>query len=554
MTRMVRMRRNFSTEHSNPIRTTSGWQHVFIIRDIREIRGLNIGSRVRKLFLLPALIGVLNLIPAGRVAAQTFTTLHTFTPLMIHDNGNFTFSFSNGDGATPYGGLITDSSGTTLYGTASSGGSSNYGTVFAVKTDGTGFTNLHSFTGGSGGASPHAGLIRTNNTLYGTAAGGSAGTVFAVNADGGGFTNLHSFAGGSDGVYPTANLILSANTLYGTASGGGSSGGGTVFAVNTDGTGFTNLHTFPTTQSDGTTGYTNSDGANPSAGLILAGNTLYGTAPRGGAGTDGTVFAVNTDGTGFINLHSFTPTAATGTGYTNSDGAGPVGGLILLGNTLYGTTSGGGTGGAGAVFAIHTDGTGFTNLHSFAAGVSINFGASFTNSEGAHPQARLILSGDTLYGTASEGGSSGAGTVFAVNTNGTTFTNLYTFTASNGANQHGSNTNSDGASPQAGLILSGNTLYGTASAGGSGGNGTVFGLSFRPQLTITPSGTNVILSWAVSYAGFSFGGYYLQETSNPLSPNGWATADPFPPIFVNGQYKVTRPMLGPQISYRLSRQ
>ena len=82
---------------------------------------------------------------------------------------------------------------------------------------------------------------------------------------------------------------------------GGSSGNGTVFAVNTDGTGFTTLHSF--------TG--GSDGADPNAGLILSGNTLYGTASHGGSSGNGTVFAVNTDGTGFTNLHSFT--AGTGT-------------------------------------------------------------------------------------------------------------------------------------------------------------------------------------------------------------------------------------------------
>ena len=69
-------------------------------------------------------------------------------------------------------------------------------------------------------------------------------------------------------------MILSGNTLYGTATDGGSSGNGTVFAVNTDGTGFTNLHSFTALDLY----YTNSDGANPYAGLILSGNTLYGTA------------------------------------------------------------------------------------------------------------------------------------------------------------------------------------------------------------------------------------------------------------------------------------
>src|SRR5207248_3153942 len=92
-------------------------------------------------------------------------------------------------------------------------------------------------------------------------------------------------------------------TLYGTAQYGGSSHDGTVFAVHTDGTGFTNLHSFTATFFPD---YTNSDGAYPDAGLIVSGNTLYGTAVSGGSGNYGTVFAVNTDGTGFTNLHSFT--------------------------------------------------------------------------------------------------------------------------------------------------------------------------------------------------------------------------------------------------------
>ena len=77
------------------------------------------------------------------------------------------------------------------------------------------------------------------------------------------------------------------------------------------------------------------------------------------------------------------------------------------------------------MFAVNTDGTGFTNLHSFTATLL----ADCTNSDGAIRMAGLILSGNTLYGTASDGGSSGNGTVFAVNTDGTGFTNLYSFTA-----------------------------------------------------------------------------------------------------------------------------
>src|ERR1019366_5829087 len=102
-----------------------------------------------------------------------------------------------------------------------------------------------------------------------------------------------------------------------------------------------------------------------------------------------------------------------------------------------------------------------TTLHSFTAGTG-SF-PNVTNSDGANPFAGLILSGNTLYGTAIIGGSSGNGTVFKINTDSSGFTKLYSFTGGN-----------DGARPEAGLVLSGDTLYGTADEGGSSDNGTVF--------------------------------------------------------------------------------
>jgi uncharacterized repeat protein (TIGR03803 family) len=296
---------------------------------------------------------------------------------------------------------------------------------------------------------------------------------------------------------------------------------------------FTTLHSF--TALDTATSTTNSDGANPHAGLILSGNTLYGTAQHGGSSGLGTVFAVNTNGTGFTNLYSFTGI---------SDGAYPAAGLILSGNTLYGTTGGGGSSGYGTVFKVNTNGTGFTTLHSFTATSGPYPG---TNSDGANPYAGLILSGNTLYGTASQGGGSGYGTVFAVNTDGSGFTNLHSFTATSGPYPE---TNSDGAVPYAGLILSGNTLYGTAWFGGSSGYGTVFSLSLgsvsAPQLTIIRSGANVVLRWPTNAAGFA-----LQSTTNLVSPAVWSTAAPGP-VVVNGQNAVTNPVSGSRTFYRLS--
>jgi uncharacterized repeat protein (TIGR03803 family) len=267
--------------------------------------------------------------------------------------------------------------------------------VFAVSTDGTGFTNLHNFTGppftgspitNTDGANPGAGLILSGNALYGTASqGGSSGngTVFRVNTDGTGFTNLHSFSNASDGANPQAGLLSVGSTLYGTANSGGSSGIGTVFAVNIDGTGFTNVHSF-----------SYNDGVYPQAGLILLGSTLYGTANSGGTSNFGTVFAVNTNGTDFRNVHSFSSV---------SDGANPQAGLLSIGSTLYGTANSGGSSNFGTVFAVNTDGTGFANLHNF----------SFA-SDGSNPDAGLILSGNTLYGTAYNGGAFGNGTLFSL--------------------------------------------------------------------------------------------------------------------------------------------
>src|SRR5438105_4314925 len=129
----------------------------------------------------------------------------------------------------------------------------------------------------------------------------------------------------------------------------------------------------------------------------------------------------------FTTLHSFTATAADPP-YTNSDGANPQAVLILSGSTLYGTTTSGGSSGNGTLFANNADGTGFTILHSFTTNSGDPY---YTNSDGAYPGG-LILSGDTLYGTAG-GGGSGHGTVFAVNTDGASFTTLHTFTAASGS-------------------------------------------------------------------------------------------------------------------------
>jgi len=287
------------------------------------------------------------------------------------------------EGAAPYCALVL--SGSTLFGTTAGGGSSNHGTVFKVNTDGSDYTVLKHFAGfPSDGANPRAGLTLSGSTLFGTTqSGGSSGsgTVFKVNTNGSGFTVLKNFTG-SDGRYPVADLTLAGSTVYGTTIRGGSFNYGTVFQVNTDGTdysvrkefdgndgrgperltlsgstlygttsygggsGFPGYGTVFQVNTDGSgftvlLNFTSSVGAYPNAGT-LSGSTLYGTTEQGGSSNRGTVFQVNTDGTGYTVLKNF----------TGSDGAHSSAGLTLSGSTLYGTTAGGGGLGVGVVFSL----------------------------------------------------------------------------------------------------------------------------------------------------------------------------------------------------------
>src|SRR5208283_839533 len=161
--------------------------------------------------------------------------------------------------------------------------------------------------------------------------------------------------------------------------------------------------------------FESTNGADAWAGPLLSGTTLYGATIAGGTNNNGTIFKVNTDGSGFTNLYNLTLLANNSVDIlTNGDGAQPYGKLILSSNMLYGTTRNGGLGGNGTIFAVSTNGTGFTTLYSFSAGAK-NIANILTNSDGAEPEAGLVLSSNLLYGTTEHGGTNGTGTVFALN-------------------------------------------------------------------------------------------------------------------------------------------
>ncbi len=367
------------------------------------------------------------------------------TSLQAQFNLLHSFAGDTTDGEDPIGSLTLK--GSKLYGMTEFGGASNNGTIFKINTNGTGFAVLHFFAGGTtDGAYPWGSLILKGSTLYGMTNEGGAygeGTIFKINTNGTEFELLHSFAGGpSDGGYPRGSLIVKGSTLYGLTHNGGTSDAGTIFKINTNGTGFALLHSFA--------GYP-SDGLAPNGSLILKGSTLYGLTHNGGTSDAGTIFKINTNGSGFALLHSFA-------GYP-SDGAYPDVSVILKGSTLYGMTAYGGTSDDGTIFKINTKGTGFALLHSFAGGTI----------DGAFPWASLILKGSTLYGMTYQGGTSGYGTIFKTNTNGTGFALLHWFAGYP----------SDGAYPLGSLIIKGSTLYGMTIFGGASDLGAIFSYNLK---------------------------------------------------------------------------
>jgi uncharacterized repeat protein (TIGR03803 family) len=204
------------------------------------------------------------------------------------------------------------------------------------------------------------------------------------------------------------------------------------------------------------------DGNSPLAGVIYARGALYGTTVFGGVEGEQ---CSNIDGDTCGTVFSVTPSGTETTvhnfsGYPN-DGQRPVAALLDLNGTLYGTTSEGGATGTGTVFRITRGGR---------EKVIYSFGSY--PPDGAIPYASLISVDGTLYGTTYDGGTNycrgsgifGCGTVFSVTPSGMEKV-LHSFGGG------------DGEHPVASLLNVNGTLYGTTPAGGANDEGTVFSLT-----------------------------------------------------------------------------
>jgi uncharacterized repeat protein (TIGR03803 family) len=268
------------------------------------------------------------------------------------------YSFTGGaDGAQPLSQLVLDSS-NNLYGTTLYGGSHGFGGVFELShSSGTWVeTGLYSFTGGTDGANPYAGVIFDNSSnLYGTTWKGGytggicenqgCGVVFELSNSSGVWTEtvLYTFLGGTDGAYSQAGLTRDAlGNLYGTTGTGGVSGGcggegcGVVFELSNSSGVWTEtvIHTFQ----PGSSGFGAFGGANPYAPVTLdtLGN-LYGATHNGGRFGVGVVFELSPSPGGWTEkvLDSF----------SSANGQLPLSGVALDGSgDVFGATPYGGPG------------------------------------------------------------------------------------------------------------------------------------------------------------------------------------------------------------------
>jgi len=369
------------------------------------------------------------------------------------------------------------------------------------------FEAIHSFDDADG-SEPSCGVLIVDDVLYGvTRYGGTSddGVIYRMKPDGSDHQVLYNFLDNDQGRNPQAGLVMFSNLLYGLTQYGGTNNDGVIFSIAPDGADYTARYMFGThTTNDGRSprgrltayqdrlygmtyyGGTNDegvlfsynpgssayavhhvfgslDGENPHGDLLVEDDALYGMTLRGGAENYGVVFSMDINSENYTVLHDF--------GSIPGDGERPYGSLISDGSRLYGLTSSGGTSvfyyymAAGTVFAIDSDGSDYAKLHDFE-----------WMSEGFSPNGSLVSDGTTLYGVTTYGGGTGiwgyyGGSIFALGTDGEAFNTIHSFSIDK---------MEEGISPDGDLVLYNNAFYGVTLYGGVDDGGVLF--SFMPQM------------------------------------------------------------------------
>ena len=337
------------------------------------------------------------------VHGQTYTELYNFDCVKVGCNPNQPGLLAQGQDGGLYSTMPTQISGD--------------GTVIGCSLAGL-CNTIFQFTDVT--SSPTSGLsLGFDGNYYGTAETGGAGrtgTVFKVS--GGAMTVLHTFTDGTDGAYPWAPPVQAPDgNIYGVTYNG--SNPGKAYKITSSDV-FSVLATLP---------------SETQAPLIVGiDGKLYGTTPYGGDFNRGTVFQMTTKGIVKI-IHSF-----------GADGLVPIGPVMQASDgKLYGTTSGGGSFGQGIVYQVTTGGT-YKVLHSFQ-----------TATEGTGSTTGLVQGSDKfLYGVIAGGGVNALGSLYKVNTTGTTFAVLHSFDKLTGGTPFSTPT-----------LHTNGTIYGVTHTGGS---------------------------------------------------------------------------------------
>ena len=299
-------------------------------------------------------------------------------------------SFTGKNGIYPTGSLVLDSDGV-LWGTTTSGGSLNRGTIFSFITGSTASTITTVFNfNGTGGSYPQMGLVTDSaGDFYGTTLGSehgkNASILFKLSSDGSTLTRLATFDPKS---LASGGLVVdSSGNIFGTTTKGGTKKVGTVFEFPAGATGST-----VTTLAS----FTGSNGTLPTTALLIDDDgNLIGTTGGGGTHSEGTLFRFNVTANTITTLASF----------RGSNGDRPVGNIVAdSSGNYFGVTTLGGSKDRGVIFeyvAGNTTST-ITSLYSFRGGIT-----------GRNPAGALVIdANDNLFGTTYLGGHDDDGTVF----------------------------------------------------------------------------------------------------------------------------------------------
>ena len=337
-------------------------------------------------------------------------------------------------GSNPGGGLMLGADGL-LYGTTEAGGANGLGTVFSFNTATFAVVKVVDLSAATG-TNPKAALVQTaDGALHGTASAGGAnglGTLFKVTLAPNTITKQHDMDAGT-GATPLGKLTLGSDgLLYGLASAGGTGNHGTFYRFDPVAMSFSNLRNLGTVA------------ANPWAGLLEEpAGTFIGTSNLGGSLGRGVVFRFSP------GTNSYASIAQIGA----SSGAFPTGKLTRAANGLfYGFTSAGGTVDRGVLFSFDPVTSTYARLY--------NFGSAFN---GQNPVGAPVIIGNVVYGACRLGGLNGFGVIFTYDIGTNTYTTRVNLN------------NTIGTLPQAGMTLAPNgRLYGTLTEGGTGGVGSVY--------------------------------------------------------------------------------